>query len=68
VADHLADIPKGRAIITYCTCPNEDSAAQVARALEASGFKDVHALHGGFDAWTRAGQPVEPRAGQLTGR
>jgi rhodanese-related sulfurtransferase len=35
----------------------------VARELEALSFADVHALHGGFDAWVRAGQPVEPRAG-----
>jgi rhodanese-related sulfurtransferase len=68
VTRHLADLPQGRAVITYCTCPNEDSSTKVARALEASGFKDVHALHGGFDAWIRADQPVEARAGQLTGR
>jgi rhodanese-related sulfurtransferase len=33
----------------------------VALELEKRGFADVHALHGGFDAWTSAGQPVEPR-------
>jgi rhodanese-related sulfurtransferase len=36
----------------------------VAQELEARGYKDVHALHGGFDAWVRAGLPVEPRAAQ----
>jgi rhodanese-related sulfurtransferase len=35
----------------------------VARELEGKGFADVHALHGGFDAWVKAGQPVEPKAG-----
>jgi rhodanese-related sulfurtransferase len=40
----------------------------VARALEAAGFKDVHALHGGFDAWKRAGLPVEARAGERVAR
>jgi rhodanese-related sulfurtransferase len=34
----------------------------VAQELADRGFRDVHALHGGFDAWVRAGQPVEPRA------
>jgi len=24
----------------------------------------VHALHGGYDAWVRAGLPVEARAGE----
>jgi rhodanese-related sulfurtransferase len=32
----------------------------VARELAERGFHDVHALHGGFDAWVKAGQPVEP--------
>lgn len=36
----------------------------MARELEERGFKDVHALHGGFDAWVRAGLPLEARAGQ----
>jgi rhodanese-related sulfurtransferase len=36
----------------------------VAQELEAQGFKDVHALHGGFEAWVHAGQPVEATAGQ----
>jgi 3-mercaptopyruvate sulfurtransferase SseA len=36
----------------------------VAQELEARGFKDVHALYGGYDAWVKAGLPVEPRAPQ----
>jgi rhodanese-related sulfurtransferase len=39
----------------------------VARELEERGFADVHALHGGFEAWERAGQPVEPKAGAAPG-
>jgi 3-mercaptopyruvate sulfurtransferase SseA len=35
----------------------------VASRLEDLGWKDVHALHGGFDAWVRAGLPLETRAG-----
>jgi rhodanese-related sulfurtransferase len=31
----------------------------VAHELAERGFRDVHALHGGFEAWIRAGQPVE---------
>jgi rhodanese-related sulfurtransferase len=34
----------------------------VAQELEDRGYKDVHALHGGYDAWVKAGLPVEPRA------
>jgi len=36
----------------------------VAQELEERGYKDVHALHGGFDAWVKAGLPLEPRAGR----
>jgi 3-mercaptopyruvate sulfurtransferase SseA len=25
------------------------------------GFKNVHALYGGFEAWQKAGNPVEPK-------
>jgi rhodanese-related sulfurtransferase len=63
VAGHLAGIPMDRAVVTYCTLPNEQSSASVARELDIRGFKDVHALHGGFDAWVRSGLPLEARAG-----
>lgn len=33
----------------------------MAQELTERGHPDVHALHGGFDAWVQAGQPVEPR-------
>jgi rhodanese-related sulfurtransferase len=36
----------------------------VAQELEDRGYKDVHALYGGFDAWVTAGLPLEPRAAQ----
>jgi len=25
------------------------------------GFKNVHPLYGGFDAWEKAGYPVDPK-------
>jgi rhodanese-related sulfurtransferase len=33
----------------------------VAQVLLERGWSDVHALHGGFDAWQQAGYPVEPK-------
>jgi rhodanese-related sulfurtransferase len=33
----------------------------VAQILEEHGFDDAHALTGGFDAWQRAGLPVEQK-------
>ncbi len=46
-------------VVLYCACPNEASAALVARRLIKSGFKRVRPLHGGIDAWVAAGHAVE---------
>ncbi|HVR94053.1 MAG TPA: DedA family protein/thiosulfate sulfurtransferase GlpE [Casimicrobiaceae bacterium] len=59
VDHHVKDLPRDREIILYCTCPNEASAAQVAKILMNSGFAKVRPLHGGLDAWIEAGYEVE---------
>ncbi|WP_293775872.1 DedA family protein/thiosulfate sulfurtransferase GlpE [uncultured Oxalicibacterium sp.] len=46
-------------VILYCSCPNEVSAAQVARKLMKHGYKRVRPLTGGMDAWVAAGYEVE---------
>ena len=51
--------PKGK-IILYCSCPNEVSAAWMAKSLGEFGFKDVIPLAGGIDAWRTAGFEVMP--------
>jgi 3-mercaptopyruvate sulfurtransferase SseA len=33
----------------------------VALQLMGSGWKNVHPLYGGFDAWTEAGLQVDPK-------
>ena len=58
---YLRELPRDREIICYCTCPNEASAAQVAKLLMNNGFKKVRPLHGGLDAWVAAGYTVELR-------
>ena len=59
VQQHLSELPRDRDIISYCTCPNEASAAQVAKILMDNGFKRVRPLHGGLDAWIAAGYTVD---------
>ena len=61
VENHIAEIPKDRVVITYCTCPNEASAARVAEELTERGWKNVHPLYGGFEAWKEAEGPIEPK-------
>lgn len=58
--DHVEEIPPRSEIITYCTCPNEESSAQAANFLSESGFR-ASALAGGFEAWEQGGFPTEPR-------
>jgi membrane protein DedA with SNARE-associated domain/rhodanese-related sulfurtransferase len=59
VSEHIQQLDRNREIILYCTCPNEASAAQVAKLLMQHGFSKVRPLHGGLDAWIAAGYPVE---------
>src|SRR5437868_794955 len=47
----LRELPKDRDIIFYCACPNEASAAQVAKRLIELGYTRVRPLAGGLDAW-----------------
>ena len=56
---HLSGLPRDREIILYCNCPNEASAAKVARLLMHHGFEHVRPLKGGLDAWIEAGYTVE---------
>ncbi len=58
----LGELPVEREIVFYCTCPNEASAAQVAKKLIGLGYARVRPLHGGMDAWIAAGYEVEERA------
>lgn len=59
VARHIADLPRDREIVVYCTCPSEASAARVAKVLMNHGFREVRPLHGGLDAWIEAGYAVD---------
>ena len=49
-------------VVVYCDCPNDASAAVVARKLKALGFKHVRPLAGGISAWRALGFPVEQAA------
>jgi membrane protein DedA with SNARE-associated domain/rhodanese-related sulfurtransferase len=49
-------------VIVYCSCPNEASAAGVARQLMTAGFTRVRPLAGGIDAWRERGFAVEQQA------
>ena len=58
----LRELPKDRDIVFYCSCPNEASAALVAKKLIELGYTRVRPLQGGLDAWLAAGHEVELRS------
>ena len=55
----VPELPTDRDIVVYCTCPNEASAARIAKSLMTNGFTRVRPLLGGFDAWLEAGFSVD---------
>ncbi|HVK55806.1 MAG TPA: DedA family protein/thiosulfate sulfurtransferase GlpE [Burkholderiales bacterium] len=55
----VLDAPSDGDVIVYCACPNEASAARVAKLLMQKGYRRVRPLHGGIDAWIEAGYAVE---------
>lgn len=56
---HLAEIPRDRAIIVYSTCPGDEPSLRAARFLQQQGWNDVHFLVGGFNKYCEEGLPVE---------
>jgi len=55
IESRLRELPKDRDIVFYCSCPNEASAAQVAKQLIELGYTRVRPLAGGLDAWFHSG-------------
>ena len=52
-------------VIVYCACPNEASAAVVAKKLMRAGFTRVRPLAGGIEAWAGQGYALERSAGSV---
>jgi membrane protein DedA with SNARE-associated domain/rhodanese-related sulfurtransferase len=46
---------RGGEVVIYCACPNEATAARIARRLMTMGFHPVRPLAGGIHAWLDAG-------------
>jgi rhodanese-related sulfurtransferase len=65
----MATLDRDRHIVVYCTCPNDVTAAQVAKTFVANGFHRARPLRGGLDAWNAhcaSAQPdteLHPKAG-----
>jgi len=53
--------PEDQTLILYCSWPNEETSAWVARKLMILGFKKVYVLKGGWNEWFGAKFPIEPK-------
>ena len=62
----LAGLARDREIVVYCACPNEASAARVAKMLMERGFPRVRPLLGGYYPWMAAHRPPVVVAVQFT--
>ncbi len=68
---HVAQLPRDRDLILYCTCPSEETSAKVALQLHKLGISRVRPLRGGFEGWRDGGYPLvdyvaPPVAAELT--
>jgi membrane protein DedA with SNARE-associated domain/rhodanese-related sulfurtransferase len=63
IADKVTEIPAGRDIVVYCTCPNEETAVKVAKELQALGVTRVRPLAGGMAGWEKLGFPMDRQFG-----
>jgi len=54
----LPEIDISEDIVLYCSCPNEVTAAKVAKAFMNHGYFNVRPLAGGIDAWIESGFAV----------
>jgi rhodanese-related sulfurtransferase len=57
----LKEVPRDRMIVTYCACPNDESAIVAAQTLIQNGFTQVRVLKGGWNEWLKAGGQTDKR-------
>ncbi len=55
----MAALDKDRHVVVYCSCPNDVTAAEVAKQFLSNGFHRARPLRGGLDAWN-AHRGAEP--------
>jgi rhodanese-related sulfurtransferase len=60
-ADEAITLAGTRAIVTYCSCPSEHTAAEAGLIFIARGSRTVRALQGGYIDWVRGGGKIERR-------
>ena len=57
----LKNIAHESEVVTYCACPNDESAIRAAQTLLGAGFTRVRVLKGGWGKWLQANGQVAPK-------
>jgi phage shock protein E len=55
--DRFRQLPRSEPIVLYCSCP-ESEVGPAYQFLRYSGYRDVHVLAGGLQAWLARGYPL----------
>jgi rhodanese-related sulfurtransferase len=59
VEGELSYMPKDKKIVTYCSCPAEETSGRAVLILQKGGLQNVAALQGGIDLWREMKLPLE---------
>lgn len=55
---HCHLLPRDTDVVLYCTCPNDETSATLAKRLQRLGVHRVRPLRGGFEGWRDADLPL----------
>jgi rhodanese-related sulfurtransferase len=59
IASEIPYFPRDKLIVTYCSCPAEETSGHAVLILREGGLTNAAALRGGLEAWEQAGLPTE---------
>ena len=54
----VQELPKDKLLITYCSCPAEQSSLAASQMYRVNGYYNTAFMIGGTDGWKKAGYPM----------
>jgi rhodanese-related sulfurtransferase len=57
----MKDVPRQSLVVTYCSCPADESSIAAARILLQNGFTNVRVLKGGWREWVKVSGQTEKK-------
>jgi rhodanese-related sulfurtransferase len=59
VEGEIPYFPRDKKLVTYCSCPAEETSGHAVLMLQKGGLTNVAALQGGYDLWVSMKLPTE---------